>query len=176
MNTSGHSSPDAFSVSELETLRNRTVAEISATAENRLAVEEEMVEAFMVQLLSDRDRFQKIFKTVKGSTYFVVETGSSLRFRAQSQGRSRIQPVAHHQILIARPQLGRLGDAYSEGNTGLVGVELMKSPYEVGSIPFEFDPITGNRKAPYEETSERLLLLNGVSRHHFGHEIVEIIK
>lgn len=79
----------------------------------------EIVLGLLEKLLAERERFKHVFKTDKGSTYFILETGESLRIKKQQpskwQDEYEVQPLVKHIFFISPEEWSRIFEVIKNG-------------------------------------------------------------
>ena len=149
---------------------------------------------FRDELLNMRDRFQRIFMTEKGSTYFLLESGEC--FRIKRRDISNMQSVFEHPDLeyvvrpifndvrfISKKEMERVLQKGTERYgvfvfNDLEGSEIELSKLQIGSHPIEFYDPVGNFVDSTRGDFERLMVSRDVvqSYAHPGDKIVQIVK
>jgi hypothetical protein len=143
------------------------------------------VEKFIEELLAEKDKFSKVFKTEHGSIYFVLEDGKSLRFKYSLVGRDKIRPIKEKIFFISTEVGEELRRVPMRTN---INKKIPLINYEVGATPLELNRISDQDKTIYEELEGALILTGTIDQNgnftdmgaygswHFGHPVSEIIK
>ncbi len=152
---------------------------------------------FVQNLLLEKDRFDKIFKTSSGSIYFQIKTGETLRAKmmpdkhefAEGEGEHfKFQPILNNLFFVLASEVEKAtkGDLYP-------GEKLKTTTYELGACPLELNIHGYGSQIVFEEKDGFLYLIgtalvrgagekiietdhNLVGGYHVGHPITEIIK
>src|SRR3989338_5188172 len=70
----------------------------------RVQVQQALIKSWLDSLISQKEKFDKVFKTEKGSTYFILQTGESFRIKKQEQttwqGEYTVEPIATKTFFI----------------------------------------------------------------------------
>jgi hypothetical protein len=141
---------------------------------------EEIRQAHEKALLSQADRFGAVFRTERGSTYFVLSTGESYRIK-RPLGMTDIPVVCQRIIYVPKEEDNRLIDALRQGTDlldALYDHPIRTVPVSVGAVPIEIGRVDLGAPLNYEITADTFTLrhcglLMGA---HIGHPITEIIK
>jgi len=181
--------------SQLEVLRNREFVIDKKGGEYIIAVTKIRNE-FVKKLLSEKERFSRIFRTSSGSIYFQVQTGETLRAKMmpdkyefeEGDGKHyKFQPITTDLFFIPQSEIDRLN-----GVELYPGEKIRTVPFGIGVSPFELNIRGFGSKVVFEEGNGGLFLIgtqrtypeadktiemdhNLVGGIHKGHPIVEII-
>jgi hypothetical protein len=153
---------------------------------------EEKIKKLIHDLLQRKEDFAHIFKTEKGSMYFVLPTGESFRMKL-SGGHWYPQPITKEIFFVGFEQSQNLKTKWREGN---YSEPIPLVDYQVGAAPIEMNLDDGESRNILEKNADTIILKGsrvklknhqtGISEEHYspvplapihrGHAIVEIIK
>lgn len=142
------------------------------------------------ELLKEKDLFKHIFKTEKGSIYFTLKTGESLRIKYNENKKCfEAQPLLNKIIFVDEKEADIISSKRKSGeemeyffNSG-----INKTSYKKGAIPIEIG-INGKKQIEFSERDDNIKILGTrsddgcklyhffASGYHIGHKITEIIK
>lgn len=136
---------------------------------------------FVEKQIAEVDGYKKIFKTERGSIYFVLNTGESMRVKKTNEGLA-IQPICHKIFYVDTQQAEQLeqmmkGTFWQED---IIGVPISTVSLTEGVRPVEFGIINMPEINFSEE--ENILSIKGdntgvfASGFHLGSVVSEIIK
>lgn len=137
-------------------------------------IQKTLYERFQQELLAEKDKFDKVFRTSHGSTYFVTEDGISLRFKL-AEG-NELQPLYRKTLFLTGEEASNVMNSIKTGGTfGRVEpLSIQKSSYDVGKTVLELFMYEAD-EPPFSE-DENALVVSDLTGFHLGHSISEIIK
>lgn len=156
---------------------------------------QELIKNFIKKLIEKKDKFHYVFKTEKGSIYFVLESGQSWRFQKKIN-KYEVQPILNKIFFINREiakEFENAEDNYSDGlQEFILNRKISTINPRIGAVPFEFW-ITGLTEIIFKQEKNYIQIIgtkyrednNGeddkvlphfASGCHMGHSITEIIK
>lgn len=157
--------------------------------------EQLLIKNFLNFLIKQKDSFQSIFETEKGSIYFVAKNGQSWRFKKE-ESFFKEQPILN-KIIFLEPleadeyinlKKNHLFEEYLVGSPKLINQPspyiFKKSALTIGNIPLEIG-INGFAPVVFKETENELKIIgtqtstgtiqkNFASGIHNGHPISKI--
>lgn len=157
------------------------------------------IEWFMNALIDHKDKFQYVFKTERGSTYFVLPTGESLRFRMADPNirQGLFAPVARRDRL-EKPymEIERVSEKcyfidpkedemikderVKNIRKGFIYIDVQTQPFSEGMIPLELNPSYNHNLPgfmPIEVSPQgKVHIGQNVSWYHSGSRVTEVIK
>lgn len=119
-------------------------SELSISEKTAMAKQahEKATQEILDQLLREKERFQSIFKTEHGSTYFVTETGQALRFKIDEEEGLQIKPLLNKIVYLDDDVKQDLFALYKKRELEhIVGIRIPIGPVGVGKWVFEFGGI-----------------------------------
>ena len=156
---------------------------------------------FIKDLIDNRERFQYIFETEKGSIYFVLHSGETMRIKKHKPGiwpgDYQIQNFTKRIFFIDASEENRLKAMILEDNkkeniNKLVGKKIFLTELREGVIPIEVDVVDlwedeeHGRRAIFEFRDNKIVFKGdkiggsinekSIGLVHFGHPIFKIIK
>lgn len=162
-------------------------------------------EEFVTQLLLEKERFSRAFKTSNGSIYFQLTSGQTLRakmipdqheFMSGESKHFKFQPIMKKLFFVSQEETDRLVESLKRNDGEYRPGEVVTvTEYKLGASPFELNLARENDGAlqiVFEMRSNKLFLnrsegkdLKGdieilkdqlVGGIHLGHPIIEILK
>lgn len=142
---------------------------------------------FIEDLFEQKDRFDKIFRTSNGSTYFVIQSGEAMRIKHDEHFGYRITSFTSKLVLVDKDMVNEIRswmkNDHGDSGSNLLDKPILKTDLKVGAVPVDFG-IVGYPTIDYkeDETSITLLGEKESGRHimasgfHIGHEVTEVIK
>lgn len=150
---------------------------------------------FVEELLAEKERFSKVFRTSKGSVYFNLQTGETIRakmvddqyeFDTGDGNHFMLQPMLNNLYFLSEDDAVRLmmaGELHP-------GEKIKTVPYDLAVVPFEMNIQGFGDRVVFKEENGELLLVgtkwtgektidtsgNLVGGTHLGHPIIEILK
>ncbi len=112
---------------------------------------ERLTQDLLGKLIKEKDRFQSVFTTEKGSTYFVMESGQAMRFKVDEEDGLKIQPMLNNIVYLSdavKENLYALGRKRRFEN--IIGVRIPLSPLVEGARVFEFNGLYPNGDTEFE--------------------------
>lgn len=147
---------------------------------------------FLSELLSEPDRFARVFKTEKGSYYFVLDNGKSLRIKYQTDVHDNQEEPSYYELQPLMQKIyGLNGDlTRTEDRSGNVrSLSFQSIPLEKGQQIIEVgisqnngpvyqfkEDSDGRIEASEEPESIEKRGYQSPIAYHLGHSITEIIK
>jgi len=159
---------------------------------------------FVEQLLFEKERFSRVFKTSNGSTYFHLKTGQTLRakiipdqyeFMIGEGKHLKFQPIMRELFFVSQEEADRLKEGFGRNRQFLPAEEIVVTEYGLGASPFELNVVydsEGATQVVFEKKDNKLLLkgsewkdLHGIKNFdaeqlvggiHLGNPIVEVLK
>jgi hypothetical protein len=128
---------------------------------------------FLKRLLHEKARFKSIFQTERGSYYFVLHTGQSLRIKNSERG-LEITRVMNKIFFVDQSQMDKIDQIHAEhGLYALKEKNIIATECATGNFPIEIDDEQhvrdGGRYIKFRESMRHNNL-------HYGHKIVRIEK
>lgn len=150
--------------------------------------EKELLREYVEKMKKQKENFQFVFETEKGSIYFVSKNGESWRFKKE-EGRDDFdeQPILEKIIFISPEEKERFLEIKKSSffEEKLIGHQFRKSEIAQGAYPLEIG-IQGFRDVVFEETNESLKIIGTKTKEgiepifasgiHLGYQISEIFK
>ena len=144
-------------------------------------------------LINNSERFERVFQTSKGSTYFQIKTGESLRLKYNQIGKIQIidiEKISKETFFLVQEEVERERKREKEKEIKegkgitilsynfLLDKPLTKTDYAIGSAVFEinFDSEPTAIKAEINDNSVCFSRITNRPAMHLGHEIAKIIK
>ncbi|MFH1047540.1 MAG: hypothetical protein V1738_04515 [Patescibacteria group bacterium] len=152
--------------------------------------EEKQTAELVERLLGEKEKFESVFETERGSVYFVCHTGESFRFKKTDNGYKSQQMMKH--IYYLKSDVAK--QLHDEMKNGLFQFWLMKQEIEADSNPaegltpfemcvrghqegeFDIVPTTVGFKIARTEKNPRKDEPQFYAGYHIGHEISRIIS
>jgi hypothetical protein len=142
------------------------------------AQQQSLLSEFRTSLLERGEDFQNIFRTERGSTYFVLPSGESLRIKQDHQGIGETLEI-HEEIFFVDDETAS-HFSKNKDTSFLNGQPINAHGCEIGINPLEInfhdsnDPIKVNKQGAE-------VVLNNMNRDnrleiHIGHRITQVIK
>ncbi len=196
---------ERMSVDELVKIRGSIKSQLSAySKDSGVSFKDhcqQVLEKFLQQLKSQKDKFKQVFTTESGSIYFIVDTGQCLRFKKGTtlfndpdKKYWEIGEVMQNILFLdesVRDDLLKTAKRDMKSPEGYYVSALWKHPiphsdFGVEKYPFEFG-IVGDRRVADIEDKNGVLVVNGISCGkevieagfpplHFGHKITTSLK
>lgn len=163
--------------------------------EGREELVQPMIEWFIGNLIDHKESFQYVFRTSRGSTYFVLPTGESLRFKMAHRDIregafwpvKREKPLEKPYIEVDRvwektyfvdeAEDSRIKDEREK--TTFIDIDVQTIPFGIGTIPLEIIPSYSHKLQDFMpvEADERGLVHMGenIHGHHLGTPVTEVI-
>ena len=150
-------------------------------SEIRIQREQALITAFLQEQLAEKDRFRHVFRTEKGSTYFVFMGGESVRMK-QDRDQVKLQPPCKKIFYVDASQGASL-QALERGHffqEKILNMPIQTVPCQEGAAPIEFG-LTHLPPIAFNEHDNEIVLLGDkmgifASGYHHGHPITEILK
>lgn len=156
----------------------------------------EVVSNFLDALLSQKERFTHVYETEKGSTYFVLKSGESLRLKRsrddeEKWGRYSVKPMMEKTVFIPSETVELLKTKLHEGyssTSSWIGIDFKMGEYEVGMHPFEINMVHQQGRRMFMETNNDTFRFVGSEEegitytdelnaaYHPGNKIIKIIN
>ncbi len=158
--------------------------------------EQEFINKLIEDFLEEKERFNKVFKTELGSYYFILESGQSLRIKAnflkekekklyenKIKTKFELMPLSH--AIVFSKESPRKTKTDLHGN--VLEITIKEVPYQIGTLPIEIGfeeeqnhPLIIREKKMVKIISQPLFSEDPnfipPTPYHVGHPIVEIIK
>jgi hypothetical protein len=147
--------------------------------------EQAAIENFIESKINEKFRFQHIFRTDKGSLYFVDESGESWRIKQTEEG-LRSEPVCRKIVFVTQETSQELLKKMKgmEGSDSFLNDKIPTVPLRAGVVPFEFG-ISHFPEIVSEDLAGSITILgtrykDEIKPHfasgvHVGHPVTEII-
>ncbi len=162
-------------------------------------------EEFVTQLSLEKERFNRVFKTANGSTYFQLVTGQTLRakmipdqheFMSGEGNHFKFQPIMRELFFVSQGEVDRLVELLKENDGEYRPGEVVTvTEYGLEVSPFELNLVRENDGAPqivFEKRGNKLFLNRSERKDlkgnleilkdeltggiHLGHPIIEVLK
>jgi len=151
------------------------------------------------RLLSEKEKFNRVFKTANGSQYFQLQTGECVRakhiqdkteFGFGEGSHYKFQPMMTEMFFVSQSETDRIIHKLQEYPGCLMPGEVIKTEeYSAENHPFELNMYNIKSKIAFQLEEGHLKLLgtvkqdeyvdtkgNFIGDYHFGHKITEILK
>lgn len=142
---------------------------------------QQLLKEFIDKQIKGKDRYENIFRTEKGSIYFILVSGESLRVKQQEEG-LKLQPLCRKVFYVDPQQDKELSEFSKKYNfqEEIIGTPIKTITCDVGATPIEFG-ITHMPEIKFTEEPGKITILGDIlgdfaSGYHRGHQITEIIK
>jgi len=156
---------------------------------DRIQKLKEVNRAFLEQLLEKKEYFDKVFSTAKGSFYFILKTGESLRIKQNnntSDPQYEVQPILSEIFFITGTEAERI---YKNHVLDWPGGSIKTTDYGIGASPLEFNIKESESRIIFDKEGNDLKNIRSKFKdrnknneeplsgaYHIGHPISEIIK
>jgi hypothetical protein len=117
-------------------------------------VEQSLIIELLSKLIREKEKFRHVFRTKNGSTYFVLDSGESLRIKRQQADEQHteyvIQPFIKHIFFISPEDWNRLADIISNARKYVYD---LVSPEEQSAFERRkkiYEELVGREISPYE--------------------------
>jgi hypothetical protein len=161
------------------------------TPEQIVEEENQILSEFAEELIREKERFFRIFRTERGSIYFQIEGGECVRIASvhQKDGKTKreLQPMVEDLYLLEETPAKAI--LATKGLLALLKDLPMKTAeYAPGAFPFEVNVVKDEKeKIMVDEEDDTITLIGTwrgrqidtekiLGKWHVGHPISEIIK
>jgi len=155
--------------------------ERNASFDEREEKKQYLLRDFAEKQISEKERYENIFRTEQGSIYFTLPTGESLRIK-QRGDEWKLQPLCRKVFYVDSQQGEDLLLMLRSNNfqEEIIGAPIKTVSCGIGAMPVEFG-ITHMPEIKFSEEPGEIIIKGdsmGVfaSGYHQGHPITEIIK
>lgn len=144
-----------------------------------------LIREFIQSLLEQKQRFKYVFRTEKGSLYFVFHSGECLRFKKRDEEEENYdsQPVMSYIFFIRDSNSVQKIERDKHGNTFSIAFSPVE--YQQGVVPIEIGLLYEADSCPLKvrKEGEQIIItslpfkeIRNIIKYHIGHLISEVIK
>jgi len=143
-------------------------------------------ESFVRQLIAEKEKFLRVFETEKGSVYFQMQDGQTVRFRRSETGKNveYSKQIPADQLFFFESDTAKEFMQRRKVRSEIISREFKTVDYEDGMMPIEFF-FENNEYYEIEKTSDGFKILakkevpdffEPALPNHVGHKITKIYK